>query len=164
MSVEENTNWCGGVADQSIAIDYKGDMYPCIRYMDSSLNGEREPICLGNIDRGYLKTEQDLNNYNKISNITRRSQSTDECFYCPIATGCAWCSAYNYQETGSVNKRVTHICIMHKARALANVYFWNRVYKDFGVNKIFENNLPEIECLKIIPKEEYDLLQKLQEV
>lgn len=163
MSEEENTNWCGGVADQSIAIDYKGDMYPCIRYMDSSLNGEREPICLGNINKGYLKTEQDLNNYNKISNITRRSQSTDECFYCPIATGCAWCSAYNYQETGSVNKRVTHICIMHKARALANVYFWNKVYKDFGVNKIFKNNLPKDECLKIIPEEEYNLLQKLQE-
>jgi uncharacterized protein len=122
MDEDTNENWCGGVADQGISIDYKGDFYPCIRYMESSLNGDQDPICIGNVNRGYLQSEKDIENYHKISNITRRSQSTDECFYCPIATGCGWCSAYNYQETGSVNKRTTNICIMHKARALANVY------------------------------------------
>ena len=61
--------------------------------------------------------------------MTRCSQSTDECINCPIAAGCAWCSAYNYEYFGELNKRATFICIMHKARALANVYFWNKYYR-----------------------------------
>ena len=39
-----DSNWCGGVLSEthaSFAIDYKGDLYPCIRYMASSLNGKQ---------------------------------------------------------------------------------------------------------------------------
>ena len=35
---DDDTNWCGGVGDETLAIDYRGDIYPCIRYMQSSLN------------------------------------------------------------------------------------------------------------------------------
>ena len=65
--------------------------------------------------------------------ITRRSQSTDECFNCPIAGGCAWCSAYNYQITGTPDKRVTYICVMHKARVLANEYYWHLLGEEYAV-------------------------------
>ena len=68
------------------------------------------------------------NNINLISNITRKSQSTEECFNCPIAAGCSWCSAYNYEQFGTPNKRATNICCMHKAASLANVYYWNKIY------------------------------------
>lgn len=68
---------------------------------------------VGNIYTGYLSTDEEKKNLALISNITRRSQSTDECFYCPIANGCSWCSGYNYEEFGTPNKRATYICCMH---------------------------------------------------
>ena len=64
--------------------------------------------------------------------------------------------------TGSANKRVTYICVMHKARALANVYFWNKLYKKLGIDKVFINHLPDEQSLKIIPQEELDLLKSLE--
>ena len=93
----DNINWCGGVDNICLSINHSGNVYPCLRYMESSLNGKQPPIIVGDIYNGYLKTEEHINNNKKISNITRRSQSTDECFYCPVAAGCSWCSAYNYE-------------------------------------------------------------------
>ena len=113
MDENDNQNWCGGTDMDMIAFDYKGDIYPCIRYMKSSLNNRQKAIKVGNIDTGYLSSLEEKENLKLISNITRRSQSTNECFYCPIAAGCAWCSGYNYEEFGTPNKRATYICCMH---------------------------------------------------
>ena len=52
---------------------------------------------------------------------------------------------------------------MHKARSLANVYYWNKWYKQQGIDKKMKMWLPEEEALKIISKEEYDMLKKLSE-
>lgn len=38
MLETDNNNWCGGVDMQSMAFDYCGNIYPCVRYMESSLN------------------------------------------------------------------------------------------------------------------------------
>ena len=63
---------------------------------------------------------------NKLRSINRITQSTQECISCPIAKGCSWCQAYNYQiSNGNFNYRATYICCMHKAISLANCYFWN---------------------------------------
>ena len=48
-------NWCGGDG-RMIAVDYKGDIYPCIRYMESSLGSNREPLKIGNVNTGLLST------------------------------------------------------------------------------------------------------------
>lgn len=162
MNENENDNWCGGINYSMLAIDHKGKLYHCIRYMSSSLQGEQSPLIIGDIKNGIGKTPEYKKAFESTCGITRRSQSTDECFYCPIARGCAWCSAYNYQVTGSANKRVTYICIMHKARALANVYFWNRVYQKVNIDKHFINYLPDEQSLLIIPEEELNLLKKLE--
>jgi sulfatase maturation enzyme AslB (radical SAM superfamily) len=53
MSIEDNTNWCGGNG-QMIAVDYKGDIYPCLRYMESSLGNEVPPIIIGNVETGIM--------------------------------------------------------------------------------------------------------------
>jgi uncharacterized protein len=130
--------------------------------MNSSLNNRQKPLPIDNI---YLKeiTDEHRENIDFLSNITRRSQSTDECFNCPIAAGCAWCSGYNYEEFGTPNKRATYICCMHKAASLANVYFINKVYRKLGVKQRFKMYLPKEEALKIINEDEYNYLLELSQ-
>lgn len=162
MNESANENWCGGTTQGGhIAVNYTGKLYPCIRYMDSSLNGRQEPIWIGEVGHGILITDEEKRNYEKINNITRRSQSTDECFYCPIAEGCGWCSAYNYEEFGTPDKRATYICIMHKATALANVYYWNKLYKKLNLPKTKINYLSDVDSLNIIHEIELNNLKKL---
>ena len=38
MESHENDNWCGGTEDVMLSLNYKGEYYTCIRYMESSLN------------------------------------------------------------------------------------------------------------------------------
>ena len=161
MEKGNNDNWCGGTNMDMIAFDYKGDIYPCIRYMESSLNNKQKAIKVGNIDTGYLSSLEEKENLELISNITRRSQSTDECFYCPIAAGCAWCSGYNYEEFGTANKRTTYHCCMHQAASLANVYYWNTLYKYLGIDKQFKMYIPKEWALNIIDEQEYNYLLEL---
>ena len=154
-----NQNWCRGTGDM-LAFDPDGIAYPCLRYMSSSLGEDQLPIVIGSVDGLWITNEQKQAQEN-LNNITRRSQSTDECYYCPIASGCAWCSAWNYQCYGTPNKRCTNICIMHKARVLANVYYWNKYYQLNNIDNKFELNLPKEECLKIIDENEYNMLINL---
>lgn len=158
---EETNNWCGGVADTNIALDYKGQMFSCIRYMESSLNGHQKALPIGDIQNGYLSNEEYKKNYESMTNITRQSQSTEECLNCPVAKGCGWCSAYNYEKFGTLNKRATFICPTHKAESLANVYYWNTLYKKFNLSDVFPLYLQEEEIDKLIPSSEKELLKKL---
>ena len=145
---------CGGNASM-LALDPDGRCFPCIRYMESSLGNEVEPIIIGDVYNGVMATQKQCDWVDCMKCVDRRTQSTDECFYCPIASGCAWCSAYNYQETGSIDKRVTYICEMHKARCLANYYHWKRVYAKRGKGEKMSLNVPKEWALEIISEEEY---------
>lgn len=153
MLETENNNWCGGDMNM-LAFDPDGVAYSCIRYMASSLGDDAEPLPVGSV-KGLFTTPKEKDTADYLFSITRRSQSTDKCFYCPIAHGCGWCSGWNYQENKDVNIRSTNICLAHKARVLANVYYWNKI------NYKFELHLPEEDALEIIPKEEYDILKEL---
>lgn len=159
MSESDNENWCGGNG-KMIAFDPDGIAYPCIRYMPSSLGSDQPPITIGTVDSVY-QTENDKCTKKCLDCITRRSQSIDECWNCPIASGCAWCSGWNYQLYGTPDKRCTYICSMHKARSLANVYYWNKYYHQNNINKCFKMYLPKEEALKIISENEYNMLLKL---
>ena len=85
-------------------------------------------MCIGNVRTGLARCEKHKRCVECLNKIDRRTQSTDECFYCPIAEGCSWCSAYNYQVYGTADKRVTKICPMHKGRILANMYLKSKVF------------------------------------
>lgn len=160
MTPEENTNWCGGCLNNdgkgsSFAVNHQGKFYSCIRYMDSSLNNKQPELPIGDINHDFSFTSEEKNNIQKLSDITRRSQSTDECFFCPVARGCSWCSAFNYEETGTPNKRVIYICKMHKTRVLANLYYWNKIYKTLNINLIKNNNISKEESISLIGEENY---------
>ena len=144
-----------------LAMDPNGNLFTCIRYMETSLNNEQPEYIIGNINDGLCSTPEEEQRLKCLHCLTRRSQSTDECFYCPIAAGCAWCSGYNYQVNGTPNKRVTYICCMHKARALANVYFWNKYYLKHNIDKTFEMHCPKEWALEIIDEDEYNMLLEL---
>ena len=64
--------------------------------------------------------------------ITRESQSTKECFECPVAMGCGGCSGYNYECFGTPNHRSTNICLAHKGRVLASYYYANKRFIELG--------------------------------
>jgi uncharacterized protein len=163
MGEDDNENWCGGTG-KMLAIDNTGNIYPCMRYIDFSLKEGTKPIVIGNINDGIGETEEYKNTIVELEAITRKSQSTDKCFDCPIASGCAWCSAYNYEETGTVNKRVTYICVMHKARCMANSYFWNTINKQREIKDRQEMNIPKDWALDIVSEEEYNMLIELSKV
>lgn len=158
---KDDKNWCGGNGAM-IAVDWKGDIYPCLRYMESSLGEDQKPLIIGNVYDGIMTKQCEKDCVACLRSITRSSQSTEECFNCPIAEGCAWCTAYNYQVFGTPDKRATFICIMHKARALANVYYWNSWYKKNNMNKVFINNVPDEWALEIIDENELAMLKELE--
>lgn len=157
---KDRQNWCGGVGDM-ISVDYTGTIYPCIRYMPNSLGPNIKPLTIGHVDHGIMATPEECSCVHCLHAVDRRTQSTDECFDCPIAEGCSWCSAYNYQRFGTVDHRATFICVMHRARALANIYFWNKGYRLAGMSKRMENHVPDAWALEIIDKAELDQLKDL---
>jgi len=152
---ERNQNWCGGLG-LMIALDYKGNIYPCLRYLESSANSEIPPFTIGDLENGINRTAEHRERVNCMNCITRRSQSTDECYNCPISMGCGWCSAYHYELYGTPNKRATFICCMHKARVLANVYYWKRMGVDYPMN------CPKDWAIEIIGEEEYNKLNAME--
>jgi radical SAM protein with 4Fe4S-binding SPASM domain len=152
--------WCGGTG-LMIALDWKGNIYPCIRYAENSICGKQEPYLIGNIKDGIGIRPEDLKRIECMNCIDRRTQCTDECFYCPIASGCGECSAYNYEIFGTPDKKATFICIMHKARVLAISYFWNSRHKKDPNIPVYALTIPKDWALEIIPEEEFEMLEKL---
>ena len=121
--------WCGTTTNM-FAIDYKGDIYSCLRFMESSLGNDAPPLIIGNVDRGIgiLKSEQEImklfDNYNK------KNIYTDRCFNCPIESGCSWCAACYYQITGNLKCRTMTTCEIHKAEYLATLYLYKKSDKN----------------------------------
>lgn len=158
---EDDMNFCGGNG-LMLCVNIDGNFYPCQRFTEVSLGNQVEPYIIGNIEEGIGNSDYFNQKIHCLNCITRRSQSTEECFNCPIALGCAWCTAYNYQVFGTPNKRATFICDMHKARVLANCYFWNTLFRMVGSNRRFKLNLDNESCLKIIDEKELSLLRELE--
>ena len=153
-------NWCGGTGAM-LAFDPDGKAFPCLRYMESSLNGEQEPLCIGDcFDGAYFKQEhRTIRAW--LEKIDRRTSCDDECFYCPIAKGCASCAAWNYQKYGTPDRKDKGICWMHRARSLANVYYWNRKYRREGSEKRMPIHLEQENALRIATESDFELLKIL---
>lgn len=154
----DNKNFCGG-AGSMLAIDYKGDFYPCLRYMESSIGNTRPPYIIGNVNEGIGQIEKTKEMVDNL-NITYRSQSPDTCLDCLVSAGCGYCSALNYQEFGTVNKRTTYTCEMHKARVLANYYYQNTIARKEN-QKPYPFFVKEEDALAIIGPEEMIILKGL---
>lgn len=156
-------NFCGGLGAM-LSLRPNGQFYPCIRYMPTSVGNEVKDLCIGNIETGMIGREQNSPVLEMMDNITRRSQSNDICYDCPISSDCAWCSALGHTVHGNPGKKTQFICIQMIAEALANVYYWNllNIKKpnfNLGVRK---NNVPDQWALLVIDAEELDFLKKIE--
>lgn len=160
----ETRNWCGGNGDM-LAIGTDGKCYSCLRFMKYSLNKQKEqPI--GDIYKGLDNPKKNcfLCALQKIDMITQcQHKDNKKCLTCPIAQGCALCTGFNYDEFGDPNHKATYICDMHRARVLANVYFWNKLYEKLNLDKVFKLNLDDETSLKIIDEDELNMLKNLTE-
>ncbi len=122
---DRKKNFCG--AGKMLAVDVEGKFYPCIRFLDFTLNKEKE-LCMGDVENGINRDK-----IRPFYGLYLDNQSTQECKDCEVATGCAWCTGFNYDCFGTVYKRATYICKMHKATVRANEYFWNRYSEVTGL-------------------------------
>ena len=165
LDEKDNENYCGGAGQGGMmAINYLGNIYPCLRYMESSVGDNQPPMIIGNIFEGIGTHLEEQKRLKLLNAVTRRSQSTDKCWTCPIASNCGNCSAYSYEKFGTPDHRATFICPMHIARVLANVYYWNRVFQQENMKERFKNYVPKEWALDIIDENEFNLLNKLSEV
>lgn len=161
VAKEDDKNYCGGSGGM-LAFDVEGKAYPCLRYCPISIGKEKaEKICIGDM-QGIYNTPHTAKIRDYLDAITLSSQSTPECINCPVGVGCGWCSAYNYESTGDVNRRVTNICWAHKGRTLASCYYHNKRYLELRDTTPKAVLLPEKDALQIIPREEYEYLLRLQ--
>lgn len=161
LPAEDKQNWCGGTG-QMLAFDVDGTIYPCLRYAPLSIPN-RPPLRIGDVESGIGVLEEDRKRLALLRSITRQSQSREECLGCPIASGCGWCSAYNYQVHGTPDRRCTYICPTHKARVMAASYYHNRLFTEKGVGQPFPLNIPREWAVPIVGEEEVAALQALAE-
>ena len=155
-----DSNYCGGTGNM-LSFDTEGNAYPCLRYHPTSLKEKAKDIQIGDLNGIFVSPKQiKIKDY--LDSITYNSQSSEECINCPISSGCGWCSAYNYQVTGDVNKRVTNICNAHKARVLAYYYYINKRCLIWGDCLPQTIKIKKSEALKFIPEEEWNSLLLLQ--
>ncbi|MGN7762107.1 radical SAM peptide maturase, CXXX-repeat target family [Paenibacillus sp. 22594] len=122
-----NSTYCG--TGNMVAIDYQGKLYPCLRFVDYSLNN-REGYSVGDIYSGFNRDK-----LRPFEVLTIRNQSPKECIECSVASGCSWCVGNNYDvaDSGTIFKRTTFNCEMHKANCRANDYFWSRFEEKTGM-------------------------------
>ena len=160
MPESENQNWCGGTGSM-LCFTTEGDITPCLRYTHFNLNDKQPEIRIGSLREGLAQKPKHRAIMAELDSITRQSQSEQKCLDCPIARGCSWCSAYNYEVYGTPNKRATFICPMHIARVLGNVYYWNKLYRRYGDADRFPMHVPYDWAVEIVSEAEFQALTAL---
>ena len=159
----EDACWCGG-AGLMIGVDPDGNIYPCLRYMPSSVGYDREPFIIGTVDDGFLATPEQCNRIKQFEGLKRSTQCEGlECANCQISTGCGDCIGYTYEKTGSVKTRTTYHCITHKARVLASSYYNNKRLEKQGSIERYKLYIPDEWALQIVNEAELDMIKKLSE-
>ena len=145
--------WCGGNGRMAF-MQYDGKIYCCNRYGEISIGDPDKDLYIGTIEDGIIRKDV----VQCLQCVKRQTMYDNECKSCPVSRGCADCLAYCYEVHGEF-KNTKHLCDMHKARSLANVYFWNKYYIQHNIkDKYMFLNLPLSEALKYVSEEELEML------
>lgn len=135
LPVDSNSfhkNFCGSGNVLTIGCD--GTLYPCIRFLDFSLNN-----CKGK-EIGNLQEGINMDRVKPFLELNTLNQSENECLTCEVGRGCAWCTGYNYDQGETIFTREIAICKMHKANVRANQYFWDKLEYRLGRNLRIDKN------------------------
>lgn len=122
---EDQKDQFGCGSGKMVAVDCEGKLYPCIRFLDFSLNNQ-PAFCIGDVFNGISKDK-----LKPFSFLTKRTSDPEKCKNCKVASGCMSCVGHDYDASsgGTIFKRTTFNCEMHKANVRACEYFWNEVDK-----------------------------------
>ncbi|AUN02485.1 radical SAM peptide maturase, CXXX-repeat target family [Clostridium botulinum] len=131
---DKKRNYCG--AGKMLAVDYKGNYFPCVRFLDFTLNN-KQGMRIGHVNKG-INTDK----IRPFLALSLEAQSKEECLNCEVASGCSWCTGFNYDaaDTDTIYQRATFICKMHKANVRANKYFWDKFQKVTGIESLRESH------------------------
>lgn len=160
VELVDTKNYCGGNGSM-LAIGPDGVCYPCLRYMEHSMKNKRKLFTCGDIYNG-LENKDTNKSLCELCSVDMLSQSDEECKNCNVGSGCGLCTAFNYDEFGTPNKRAKYTCNMHRGRVLVNAYYWNKLYISLGIERRFTLNLDRDVVLTIISESEYDMLKDLE--
>ena len=154
---------CGGAGSMT-AIRPNGQIYPCIRYMPTSVGNDVRDMCMGTVDTGWDDRSSNSEVIRILDRVTRRGSTNDICFNCPLSNNCAGCIALGHAVYGTPNHKTTFHCIQHIAEALVNVYYWNKliISRPNMSIPVRHNVVPDEWALLIIDKDELDLLKELE--
>lgn len=130
LSPDETTNSCGGNGKMLFWMP-DGSLFNCIRYAPHATK-DGIGLPMGHIERGL-----DDKVVRRLERINRRTSSDDECFYCPVASGCSYCPGAQNDFFGDPNIRAKYICEMHKARVEVSKEF----FRELGQR--FQRTVPE---------------------
>lgn len=132
---EMEHNFCG--TGKAYTIDSDGNIYPCVRYMEYSLNN-RDSIRVGTLEEGVNKDR-----IRPFYVLNTGNQSDRKCLECEINAECAYCQAANYDfsEKNTNFERATYLCKMQKARCRANSYYWAKLYNKYGIERKPQNTI-----------------------
>lgn len=161
LDEDEDLKYTCGTNWNMLAIDYKGDIFPCLRFMNSSLNYEQPEYIIGNISHGIGYTEEEKRRLKLLQDATIKKCAPDKCLKCDYGNGCAQCLAHNYQVNGESFKKTTYSCYTEIAFGLVSYYF----NKTVNIHKESMKNikLPNISLMKkILSQEEIEKLQQLK--
>lgn len=117
----EHRSWCGS-GTSMISIGLNGELYPCHRFQTLS---KRDNLAIGNIYDGI--DENKLKPFKYVNLQTIQGEYKKKCNECEYRNMCSWCTAYNYDVSGSIFRREGMFCDMVAAQYEANKYFFDRI-------------------------------------
>jgi radical SAM peptide maturase (CXXX-repeat target family) len=117
----ETQSWCGS-GTSMLSIGINGELYPCHRFQTLS---KRDNLSIGNIYDGVDYNKVRPFEFVNLKNV--QGEYKEKCKKCDYRNMCSWCTAWNYDESGSLFKRDGMYCEMVKAKYEANKYFFEKI-------------------------------------
>ena len=111
-----------------------GLIYPCFRFTSLSIPKEIEKYSVGDIWSGFYKKEK----FRELREQNRERVSPDKCKSCFCESGCSWCIAGAYMESGTFFRQ-THICDVHKTQVKYAKKYWDAFVLSEGYRNYYGN-------------------------
>jgi len=112
-------SWCGSGSMPALSPD--GKIYPCFRFLPHT-QAQHVDMSGGDSWTGFERKD----NFVCIRGKTREVISPKKCRECDIESGCAWCIAGSYSETGGATRQ-TYICEVQKIQTKWAKIYWGGV-------------------------------------